>query len=907
MDFDLQATGGGAKVASRTPNTMQESTGDQSSQLPSGRGNRVTDDGSGFVFLSQSNNLDPAAIVSGGQQHLFIGDPRLVDVQPNGIQSGNDEAVNAVVSPDGRFVAFSSDADNLVAGVADPRRTGGFFPPDQTDVFLRDLLGQSTELISVSVDGATTGNNQSGASISSRLSISPDGRFVGFASRATDLVDGVNFFNGTTNIFLRDRQLGTTELISLAADGSSAANQTASNFFVSDDGRFVAYSSGATNLSDDGRAGVFLRDRSTATTTHISEGALEGMSRDGRFLLFSSNENNIVPGVVDDNGGLDLFQFDRVSGTVRLVSTRPDGSAAGISFDDREMTADGRFVAFVSSDPQLDPQRPLVDTPGGTSVYRWERDSGIVTLASLTNDGVEAAAGQLDISDDGRFVVFDSRATNLVGSGSRRRVFAADLQLGRVVLVSHAFTNAASGANGDSSNPQISGDGEVIVFQSNATNLVQGLADSNGGSDLFTSSVHRGLTLSVPANVANETLTLRKNGEFLELFSQLLNAPIRSLPLNEVQFVSVTSLASRGTQLIVDYGSGGEFQIPDGIEFHGASSGEDTLVIQGGAFDSMEYTGVGDGDGYLVHDENAIVFSGVARVTSEAPVANVEVAVGTFAFSGQELVAEAATFELSALPADSDRWLLTDGTSASLADLEFVRPSTSLRLQGDGGQDTFVIRGEFDGPTIHVDGADGVDQLTVESEGSLLEDRGNQIFSNGEVLLDYTGIEDVVLDGLDTVRGDFDGDLDVDADDIDILFAAIRDGSTDSRFDLNNDAVVDALDRDELVFRILNTFLGDANLDRQVDVSDFNLWNANKFQAGVGWAEGDFTGDGVADVSDFNLWNANKFQSFPSATQVRDATFFRWSEQGRASEKEDARNLRRIDQDDLWLEPPHLS
>jgi hypothetical protein len=110
--------------------------------------------------------------------------------------------------------------------------------------------------------------------------------------------------------------------------------------------------------------------------------------------------------------------------------------------------------------------------------------------------------------------------------------------------------------------------------------------------------------------------------------------------------------------------------------------------------------------------------------------------------------------------------------------------------------------------------------------------------------------------------GEFTGDGTIDAQDIDALFDAIARGSNVVGYDLNGDSVVDAEDANFLITQIIGTLFGDANLDRSVDVSDFNAWNSNKFGAcSGGWSAGDFNGDGGSDVSDFNLWNNNKFQS----------------------------------------------
>jgi hypothetical protein len=120
-----------------------------------------------------------------------------------------------------------------------------------------------------------------------------------------------------------------------------------------------------------------------------------------------------------------------------------------------------------------------------------------------------------------------------------------------------------------------------------------------------------------------------------------------------------------------------------------------------------------------------------------------------------------------------------------------------------------------------------------------------------------------------TITGDFNDDQIVDAIDVDLICSALNASNHGTAFDLNSDGIVDVSDMDEMIFNVVGTIYGDINLDRVVDTTDFNIWNANKFQSGTHWSSGDLTCDSFTDVSDFNVWSSRKFQSaVPALTPV---------------------------------------
>src|SRR5260221_244418 len=214
------------------------------------------------------------------------------------------------ISAGGRVGAFQSDADNFVAG-----ETNGV-----QDVFLRDRRSGTTERVSVGTAG-TQGNDNSGDIPALAPSISADGRFVAFQSAASNLVAGDT--NGRLDIFVRDRRSGTTERVSVATDGTQGNDNSGDwGLSISADGRFVAFISSATNLvSGDTNANndVFVHDRQSGTTERASVATdgtqanfysrLPSISADGRFVAFLGNASNLVPG--DTNGWADVFVLDR--------------------------------------------------------------------------------------------------------------------------------------------------------------------------------------------------------------------------------------------------------------------------------------------------------------------------------------------------------------------------------------------------------------------------------------------------------------------------------------------------------------------------------------------------------------------------------------------------------------------
>jgi len=338
----------------------------------------------------------------------FAGTIERVDVDSNG-NEGRDTVYDLPdgppsISADGRFVAFQSDYPNLVAN-----DTNG-----ATDVFVRDRLDGTTERVSVDSDGIEGGAG------GRQLAISADGRYVAFSSESTNLI--ASGTNGKSHIFIHDRATGETTRVSVDSSGQEADGNCLTPA-LSADGRIVAFVSFATNLGGDVSTtgiNVFLHDRATATTelVSVSSTGTDGdrwssgpsLSSDGRFVAFSSFATNLVTD--DRNDAADCFVRDRVLATIERVSVDSNGAEANGQSNSATISADGRSVAFWSEATNL----VAGDDAQPGNVFLRDRGMGTTQCLSVDPAGGQAngGSGPPALSADGRFVAFPSSASNLV-------------------------------------------------------------------------------------------------------------------------------------------------------------------------------------------------------------------------------------------------------------------------------------------------------------------------------------------------------------------------------------------------------------------------------------------------------------------------------------------------------------
>lgn len=400
-------------------------------------------------------------------------------VASSGAQAGASSGERPpMLSADGSRIVFCTSASNLVAGDSN----------GVDDVFIRDLVARTTRRVSVDSAGAE-GNGWSSAP-----AISRGGRFVSFASYATNLVPGDT--NGKSDVFLRDTLAGTTERLSISSSGAQANAASLPSWgsvvAISDDGRFAAFESNASNLvanDVNNVQDVFVRDRLAGTTERASSASdgspangtsyVPTLSADGRFVAYSSEASNLVAG--DTNGEIDVFVRDRWLGTTARVNLTPAGLQSTGWGDYPAISASGEFVAFLSPASDLLPGNT---NPSGDLFLR-ALASGLTERVNVDSSGSPATLGVADfaLSSDARFVAFSSEAPDLVAGDTNARsdVFLRDRASGTTSRVS--VSSAGAQADGESYSATVNQDGSVIGFVSDAPGLVIG--DTNAQFDVF--------------------------------------------------------------------------------------------------------------------------------------------------------------------------------------------------------------------------------------------------------------------------------------------------------------------------------------------------------------------------------------------------------------------------------------
>jgi Tol biopolymer transport system component len=422
---------------------------------------------------------------------------------------GNGPSFAPRFAKDGLWVTFVSDASNLIGGDTNGVR-------DTYIASITPLRSAGNRILErVSVSSAEVQAN--GATFGEPPAISADGRYVAFATNAT------NFDTGDTNnrrdLYLRDRTLGTTVRVSYRPDGQQYPAHDSYASDISNDGRYLSYmidngstrstmlydrilnqttrldvdpqgnvgndSSGYPSLSGTGSVATFIsradnfpggsgldywhvyRRGITANTLDLisryavattnDDSTDPSLSADGQSVVFTSNATNLLP-EQDDDGEEDVYLYDRTLDIVLLVSADGSGNALGGNMP--QVSGNGAYVAY---------QREGM-------IYRWERATNSTVMVSVSNSGIpgDFISWEPSISDNGRYVAFASGATNLVPGDTNNLldIFVRDVVAGTTTRVSVAGNGAQS--DGDSFDAALSADGRYVAFSSLAITLAPG-------------------------------------------------------------------------------------------------------------------------------------------------------------------------------------------------------------------------------------------------------------------------------------------------------------------------------------------------------------------------------------------------------------------------------------------------
>ena len=481
----------------------------------------------GLVLGSALAVVGPASPASAGAPIAITG---RASVLPGAVQapSGGD-STDARVSGDGRYVIFSSTA-RLVPEDTDSSK----------DVYRKDLL--TDDLVRVN----PTYNGNPANSSSTAGAITYGGQYVAFWSWADNLVPGDT--NGKADVFLRDLQDGTTERVSVSTSeaqgtGASPTDQDGT-IDLTNDARYIVFSSTAPNFGADADtvSDVFLRDRTAGTTELISVNDSEqstdadsfhpSISSNGRYIAFESGATNLVTG--DSNASVDAFVRDRQVGSTYRVSLHDNDAQSPTGGFDPWIDESGTNVVFASSSKLngLDPNSQ-------NDVYVRNRSTSTTTLASVGTDGWAAGLSQdPTISGDGQHVGYQSTSTKAMsGSNSWETIYSRRLSNGVMTRISAPTSGQVVG--GASSHPTLSYDGAAAAFDSNSSAMV---TNDTGYKDVF---FRRSMTFGpynttaafaqrqaadflgnvLPANVSAIEAKIRNGASPERIVADLANAP----------------------------------------------------------------------------------------------------------------------------------------------------------------------------------------------------------------------------------------------------------------------------------------------------------------------------------------------------------------------------------------------
>lgn len=496
-------------------------------QTPSHRTVQISPDGRFVAFTSIASDLDAAVTDSNGVNDVFVRDmqanvTRTISIAVGGSTTGSGAADTPVISNDGAFVAFADLAANLILNDNN----------NAQDVFLRDLSFGSMEVVSEQTPLLPI--EQIAPSSSVIRDVSADGRFVAYyTGDARKIVPSIAF-SLTPALIVLDRETGEAQVADVLPNGTNSSNGSAPYVAkLNADGRFIVFTSTHNGL--DGKVtgtngGVYIRDLLTGVTRMVSRNSTTGVpanrfsggmqvaiSPDGRYVAFTSDATNLVDGVTINffSGGYgNLYLWDRETSEVRIVSRNAAGNMSGngdipLSDYNPQFSADGSTLVYISSSSDL--VAGITDSNNAFDVFAYDISTDTNSLISVsTTPGVAGNAAsanddrpQFRVSSDGQFVYFRSAATNLttLNSFNRQQIYVRDLVNNTTQMVSLNLAGTAGG-NNHSHTPVLSADGTRLLFQSTATDLSPIFHGTGGVTQVYVRDLETNTNELVSINAA---------------------------------------------------------------------------------------------------------------------------------------------------------------------------------------------------------------------------------------------------------------------------------------------------------------------------------------------------------------------------------------------------------------------
>ena len=718
------------------------------------------------VFSSSSNatgNINDANDLN-GTEDVFIAERDLstpgstfvikrVSLKPDGLTSGNGGSSNAVISSDGRYVAFTSSASDLVLGDTNAKQ----------DVFIRDLdsttPATATRLVSRNSAGGALGDGTS-----SKVRISDNGNIVTFTSAAKNLVNGVvaNDPNAAgEDVFAYNQTADTLTLVSQKVGAATTTADLPTNQgirtlqtpIVSGDGSTIVYADDATNIVNKDTndiADIFAFNVATpantlVTTVVSNQNSVTGagssnlqpigsVSRDGRYVVFSSTVNSLVTG--DTNAQQDIFLRDTTllatdPNSLKLVSRSTVSTKSGNGLSSQPFISnDGKYVVFSSTASDL----LAGDTNGQRDIFLYDVTSGTTTTivsrttAALSNAGSDNASVATDASGE-VYVTFTSRASNLGStvSGGFNNVYLWKKSTSTIALISR--TAAGVGGNQDAITSIVSADGKYVAFSSNASNLEgAGALDTNNVSDVFLYDITANTLKLVSQSAAG---TIGNAASFNPVISD-----IGGVVAFESNATNLTTIADNNAAADIFRYAAGTVSLVS-VNAAGTAAGN---AASGQPGQQSGFTGVS-----LSADGSSIAFTSLASDLSLATDSNAksDVFVRNVTTSKTTLISQVAGTASNG--ASSNVVISGDGQTVA-----FISTATNLSTRDtDANADVYVSSATTPGPGLISSNVAGTGSSNAPAQTvSLNRDGGFVVFDSSAsnlVANDANGFSDVFL------------------------------------------------------------------------------------------------------------------------------------------------------------------